>query len=146
MKRNLYSLVLLSCLGLFLMALNPVRAQHHGSSGNEAKAPAQYSSCYDACQKCEGVCETTLKYCLKQGGQHKEGGHVKTIRDCIATCKLSRDFMARGSEMVQSTCGLCADACKRCADSCETFKDDKRMQSCAQECRKCAQSCENMKG
>ena len=146
MKRNLILFALLSCLSLLLLALNPVQALHHGDSGNEAKAPAEYTSCFDACSKCESTCETTQKYCLKQAGAHKEGAHIKAIQDCIATCKLSKDFMTRGSDLSSSVCALCEQACKRCADSCDTFKDDKTMHACAEECRKCAKSCENMKG
>jgi len=146
MKRNLFLFALLSCLSLLLMALNPVQALHHGDSPNETKVPKELDSCYDACAKCEDKCETTLKYCLKQSGAHKEDTHIKAMQDCIATCKLSKDFMARGSDLSKSVCNLCEQACKRCADSCDTFKDDKTMKACAEECRKCAKSCENMKG
>ena len=145
MKRNLFLFALLSCLSLLLVALNPVQALHHGDSPAEAKAPAQYNSCYDACAKCEDVCQTTLKYCLKQSGLHKESSHIKALQDCIATCKMSKDFMSRGSDLSPSVCGLCEEACKRCADSCEAIKDDKTMKACADVCRKCAKSCENMK-
>jgi hypothetical protein len=128
-----------------LLALNPAQAGRH-TEGSGAKPTSEYGSCHSACAKCEEVCQTTLTYCLKQAGAHKESAHIKAIQDCIATCKLSQDFMTRGSDLSKSVCNLCEDACKRCADSCDTFKDDKTMKACAEECRKCAKSCENMKG
>ena len=146
MKRNLLLFALLSCLSLLLLALNPVRALHHGDSPQEASVPKEMGSCYDACAKCQDTCEKTLKYCLKQAGTHKEATHIKAMQDCIATCKLSKDFMARGSEQSSAVCNLCDQICKHCADSCDTFKDDKTMKACAEECRKCAKSCEHMKG
>jgi len=143
MKRNLFLFAVLSCLTLMLAALNPVRAAHHTESG--AKVPTAYGSCHSACSKCQEVCETTLAYCSKQAGEHKNTAHIKALQDCIATCKMSEDFMTRGSQLSHSVCNLCEEACKKCAESCETFKDDKQMKACAEECRKCAESCQTMK-
>lgn len=116
-------------------------------AGNAYKAEARQSSnacCEVECQTCASVCEKTLNYCLKQGGKHINAAHVKTLRDCISTCKQSADFMERGSKLQNSACALCEKACRTCAQSCAAFKDDKTMQACAQECNKCADVCSKM--
>jgi hypothetical protein len=112
----------------------------------EAKAPAATpanATCASECNTCATECEKTLAYCLKQGGKHKEAKHIQALKDCIATCKVSHDFMSRSSDLSTQTCALCAQACKRCADSCATFPD-KAMQECAAECKKCEKSCTEM--
>ncbi len=112
------------------------------ASGGSAGAEA----CQKDCGHCASVCEDTLAHCKKQGGKHAEAKHVKTMTDCLSLCKMSDDFMSRGSELSGKVCGLCKDACLKCAESCETFKGDKTMKNCADECRKCAQSCGKMAG
>jgi hypothetical protein len=101
------------------------------------------TGCASECKTCASECEKTLAYCLKQGGKHKESKHIQALKDCIATCKISQDFMSRGSDLSSQTCAVCAEACKRCAESCATFKD-KAMQQCADECKKCEESCASM--
>jgi hypothetical protein len=101
-------------------------------------------SCQSVCSSCAAKCEKTLAYCKKKGGKHVEKAHLTAIQDCIATCKLSDDFMKRGSAMMSKACELCKEACLKCAEACETFKGDKTMKDCADECRKCAASCEKM--
>jgi hypothetical protein len=110
----------------------------------EAKAtPPANASCLTECNTCASECEKTLAYCLKQGGKHKEAKHIQVLKDCIATCKVSHDFMSRSSDLSTQTCALCAQACKRCAESCATF-NDKAMQECAAECKKCEKTCTEM--
>ncbi len=101
-------------------------------------------SCQSACSTCAAKCEKTLAYCKKKGGKHLEKTHINALKDCIATCKMSDDFMTRGSAMMNKACEICKEACLKCAEACETFKGDKAMKECADECRKCAASCEKM--
>jgi len=106
-------------------------------------APHSITECTSECKTCQVECEKTLSYCLKQDDSHKEPKHIQVLKDCIATCKVSHDFMSRSSDLAGKVCSLCAEACKRCAESCSAFKD-KVMQHCANECRKCEQSCRKM--
>jgi len=105
---------------------------------------AQHEACIQACHSCGQKCEDTIAYCKKKGGAHTEAKHISTLEDCAAACKMSEDFMKRGSAMMKQTCALCEEACRKCAESCDTFKDDAQMKSCAEECRKCADSCKKM--
>ncbi len=102
--------------------------------------------CQTTCKDCAAVCETTLAYCRKQGGQHVTAAHLNALRDCIATCKLSADFMNRNSDAMKESCFLCKEICERCAASCDAFKDDPKMKECSDTCRKCAKTCEKMSG
>ena len=114
-------------------------------AGDSKTAPV-HSGCLTSCHDCAAVCINTLAYCHKQGGKHIDPAHLKAMTDCIATCKLSEDFMDRNSPLMEKACALCKDACLKCADACDTFKGDKTMQNCAEECRKCADSCQKMSG
>ncbi len=105
---------------------------------------AQHAACMQTCNSCAEICEKTLAYCKKQGGKHAEASHINALKDCIATCKISEDFMKRGSSLMNKTSALCEEACRKCAEACDTFKDDKVMKDCADECRKCADSCKKM--
>ena len=100
--------------------------------------------CIDNCLECYRVCLETITYCLEKGGKHAEAGHIMTLMDCVETCNMSANFMIRGSEMHEKTCGVCAEACRRCAEECEKMADDTQMQKCAEVCRRCAESCEEM--
>lgn len=105
---------------------------------------AQHAACIKECNSCAKKCEQTLAYCKKQGGKHVEAKHIKALEDCIQTCKISEDFMKRGSDLMNDTSALCEKACRKCAESCDTFKDDKVMKECAEKCRQCADSCKKM--
>lgn len=146
MKRLVIVLVLFLGLALIAGSASVLAQGAKPTEKVEAKAtpPANASSgCASECKTCAAECEKTLAYCLKQGGKHKEGKHIQSLKDCIATCKISHDFMSRGSDLSSQTCAVCAQACKRCADTCATFSD-KAMQECAAECRKCEKSCTEM--
>lgn len=135
-------------LGLGLSPVASLSALAQGQGTEQAKQvdggpPPNAPTCQSECKSCAAECEKTMAYCLKQGGKHKEAKHIQVLKDCIATCKTSNDFMARGSDLSSQMCGVCAEACKRCAESCATFKD-KAMQQCADECKKCQETCQNM--
>jgi len=144
MKRNLFVFAIMLSLNILMIALSPAFGLK--SSAADTGSKSEYTSCNAACQQCSDICEETLKYCLTQSGKHKDAAHVKALKDCIATCKLSKDFMTRASDLAPAVCSLCADACQRCAESCEAMKNDKQMQACAEECRKCSKACTSMKG
>lgn len=110
----------------------------------QASAMPTMASCIEECKKCKKICETTLAYCKKKGGKHAEAKHINVLKDCIASCNLSADYMTRNSANHMKSCGFCAEICKACAESCEEFKDDKQMKECAEECRRCAESCTKM--
>jgi len=128
------------CLAIFAsFAISQLSASAQGNP-----AAGVHGGCMTECNKCQSTCEDTLKYCDKQGNAHSDAKHINAIKDCISTCKLSKELLSRGSDLAAQTCGLCAEACKRCAESCASFKDDKKMQACAEECRKCETTCANM--
>ncbi len=130
-------------LGCFAFSSNTSISAQTGTNTQNATMPSM-ESCEAVCRKCQKVCEKTLAYCRKKGGKHAENKHLDTLRDCIAACKMSAEFLSRNSANHAKSCGFCADICKLCAESCESFGDDKQMKDCAAECRKCVESCEKM--
>jgi hypothetical protein len=105
---------------------------------------AQHAACIKECHTCGQVCAKTLAYCKKKGGAHADRKHLSALEDCVSACKLSEDFMKRGSDLMKKSCALCEEVCRKCAETCDTFKDDAQMKACAEECRKCADSCKKM--
>lgn len=100
--------------------------------------------CIEACQLCHDTCETTLKYCLDQGGAHAAADHIRTLKDCVESCAKCVTAMQDMSPSVGAVCRECAERCNRCADSCVAFGEDATMQRCAEVCRACAQTCDAM--
>ena len=100
--------------------------------------------CIANCTECHNICVATASYCMSMGGEHVTAHHMGILLDCADTCRMSADFMLRGSDMHQHTCGLCAEACTRCADECARFGEDAQMQACVYTCRHCAESCRAM--
>jgi hypothetical protein len=119
------------------------KATHQmGQTGNGMSSEMQ--ACIRECLNCYSTCQTTLAYCLQQGGRHVEARHVRLLQDCTEICQTSADFMLRGSDLYGRVCGVCAEVCDRCAQDCEQFGDDQQMKACAQACRSCAVSCRQM--
>ena len=100
--------------------------------------------CLQNCTDCHNICVQTTAYCLQMGGRHVESAHLKSLLDCADTCRVSADFMSRGSALFAQVCGACAEACTLCAQSCEQFGEDAQMKACAEMCRRCAESCRGM--
>lgn len=96
--------------------------------------------CIRDCQASDLACSACLAHCLEQGGPYAQAAHVRLLIDCAAMCRLSADFMARGSSFHQRQCSLCEDVCVACAESCEGMPDDPVMAECAALCRRCADS------
>lgn len=100
--------------------------------------------CIDTCLHCHRVClEALTQHCLRMGGEHVEQQHVKLMLDCIQICQTSADFMIRGSERHQLTCGICAEICRQCAASCSRLEGD-AMRYCATTCTQCSDTCRAM--
>jgi hypothetical protein len=105
---------------------------------------AEMQECIANCQSCHAICVSTLAYCLQQGGKHAAPAHIRLLLDCAQICQTSADFMLRGSELHNRTCGVCAEVCARCAEECARMGTDSQMQACAETCRRCAGSCRRM--
>lgn len=108
-------------------------------------ASQSLQACIQMCQECHTTCLKTLAYCLSQGGEHTEKGHLTTLQDCAQICQTSADFMLRESHLHQHTCQACAEICQHCAEHCSKMNDE-QMQRCAETCRRCAESCRQMAG
>lgn len=100
--------------------------------------------CIEDCSECGDVCLATMSHCLHTGGEHSALAHINLMLDCTSICRLTADYMLRGSEFSSELCQLCAEINDHCASDCEKFSDDEQMQACARACRKCADSCREM--
>ena len=114
----------------------------HASS---AAVSREMQHCIEECLRCHGVCLQTVAHCLETGGHHADPAHIGLLLDCAEICQTSANFMLRGSDRHQLTCGVCAEVCRACAEDCERMAgDDQIMKQCAEECRRCAESCQRM--
>ena len=89
--------------------------------------PNDYSEqtlvCIQNCQDCHRACLQTLAYCLRQGGRHAEGDHLRLLMDCADICLTSAAFMIRGSDLHAHTCAAvpkCAGGAPRNVTACRT--------------------------
>ena len=99
--------------------------------------------CIEVCQECHATCLHTIMHCLSMGGAHATAAHIGLLLDCADACRLSADFMLRGSPRHTLTCSTCAELCEACAVECDRFPDE-FMKECAMACRRCAASCREM--
>ena len=105
----------------------------------------EMQGCIDECLRCHAICLQTVSHCLEMGGKHADPAHIRLLLDCAEICQASANFMLRGSDLHQRTCGVCAEVCRACAESCERMGGtDELMQQCAQQCRRCQESCRQM--
>jgi hypothetical protein len=116
----------------------------HAGHAHDEHDHDELDACIEACLQCHVVCTMTAQYCLTQGGEHAEVGHVGLLLDCAEICQTSANFMIRGSPYHALTCGVCAEVCRECASACRAFGDDENMAHCAEVCEECADSCERM--
>ncbi len=101
------------------------------------------AKCIDECLLCYRTCVQTTIHCLNEGGKHAEPARIRLLADCASACKVSADFLLRGSAYQKEMCALCADICGNCAADCDRFTES-FMKRCAQVCRQCAESCKKM--
>lgn len=97
------------------------------------------------CTSCASVCQKTLDYCNTKKGKYGEASVTNSLKDCITACKMTADFLNRGSVGLQpKSCELTVQACNECAKSMDKFNTDNTMQACANECRKCVGNCQKL--
>ena len=114
-------------------------------SHTTSQIPQAMQECIAECSECHNTCLGTVRHCLELGGRHADPAHIGLLLDCADICRVSADFMLRGSERHALTCGVCADVCQACADDCERMAGaDTVMLRCADVCRRCASSCRRM--
>src|SRR5581483_1811044 len=90
------------------------------------------------CKSCAEICQQTVDYCNKKRGKYGEDSLTNSLKDCLNACKMTEDFLVRGSKLSSSSAALCVKACQECAKSCDKFPNDAQMAKCANECRKSA--------
>lgn len=105
---------------------------------------SEMQQCIKDCLDCYQSCVQTVQQCLTKGGKHAEPDHLTLLYDCASVCRVSADWMMRGSPRHHQTCRLCAELCRECAQDCRKFAGDKEMARCAEACDRCFKSCEKM--
>lgn len=102
-------------------------------------------TCIENCQECYESTTQCIMHCLGRGGEFASPERICLLMDCAEICRLSADFMLRGSLLHNFTCGACSKICEHCATDCEaSAPDDEHMRLCAAACRRCADSCHQM--
>ena len=103
--------------------------------------------CIENCSNCHRIClETAARHFAGEASPRLEEPHVRLLLDCAEICRVSADFMIRGSTMHPHTCRACAEICSRCADECDQMGENPYMAACAEICRRCAETCREMAG
>lgn len=143
--KNLKNIVTLLSL---LFALVALAAPSFAAPDKSDKASGKDNCCIamkpdhkSSCASCQKTCEETLKYFQKKGGKYAEAKHIQTLKDCIALCRTSADFQARGSANASKVESLCHDICLQCAQMCKDMNDPK-LADCVKSCEECASCCD----
>jgi hypothetical protein len=103
----------------------------------------QYLACIAACNACADACDHCAAACLREDDVKMMTRCVALDMDCAAICRLAAGYMARGSELAQRICAMCADVCEACGAECAKHSHS-HCQDCAQACRHCASECRRM--
>ncbi len=93
------------------------------------------------CLACYSVCTETLGYCTDKGGALAAPELLRRLRDCAELCRVSAEFLLRGSELAARLCALTAQAAAACAQTCATIPGDAQLHACQDACLRCAASC-----
>lgn len=96
------------------------------------------------CLACYSTCTETLGYCVEKGGVLVAPELLRRLRDCAELCRVSADFMLRGSELAQRLCALSAEAATACAQACAAIAADAQLHACQDACLRCATSCKKV--
>ncbi|MBW7923997.1 MAG: four-helix bundle copper-binding protein [Burkholderiaceae bacterium] len=106
-------------------------------------AHQQYASCIEACNTCADACDHCATACLQEDDVKMMARCIGLDIDCAAICRLAAGYMARGSELAQQACRVCAEVCEVCGDECAKHQFP-HCQECAQACKRCAEECRRM--
>jgi hypothetical protein len=129
---------ILVLLGMFLCTFG-------FSLGQSAYAQTTGEIAKGNCTSCAASCQKTLDYCNSKKGKYSEASVMNSLKDCITSCKMTADFLNRGSVGLEAkACDLTVQACNECAKSMDKFNKDDAMQACANECRKCVGNCQKL--
>lgn len=103
----------------------------------------KFQSCITACYECAAACDNCSTACLKEEDVKKMAACIEMDMYCAAICRLSAEFMAKGSSMSPKICQICADICEACGKECGKHQME-HCQRCAQACKRCAEECRKM--
>lgn len=105
---------------------------------------AEVMRCIDDCERCHRVClRTAMNYCVEQGGDYVEPGHLRAMYACADLCRATTDAMLSSFSYQEVLCEACSRVCLECAESCKRLGE---MQECIDACRRCAESCQRISG
>jgi len=110
---------------------------------------ALHEACLKHCGTCAAACNMLAHHCMDQicdkVGDVKWHAKIHSLADdCQAFCVLSATMIARGSNLMEYSCGACAEACEECAEACEKAPDDPMHKETAAKLRACETSCREM--
>lgn len=103
----------------------------------------QYQACINACKSCADLCDRCATACQHEPESGMLQRCIALDTDCAAFCRLTVDFMIRGSEFCDLVCEDCAELCGACAEECAKHQMN-HCQKCAEACRNCMQECLSM--
>lgn len=99
-----------------------------------------YQPCIEALKSCIEACEHCAAACRSEGSPLHMQRCISLDTDCAEFCKLTLNFLQRGSELADLVVEDCAEICRACGEECAGHQAD-HCQQCAQACQNCLDSC-----
>ena len=92
----------------------------------------------ESCRDCHDICEETIFYAIRMGGDLAQMDVLGVLMDCAGTCALSGKMMLRGSPYLRHMAPTVIEICESCATMCDTVPGDDYFRTCASSARRCA--------
>ena len=94
------------------------------------------------CRRCQEACLDAVTHAVRRGDHYSDDVLIGALLDAADVCRISIDFIHRGSHVHARIGAVCAEICERAAEACDALPGDPVMAACAAACRRCAAACE----
>jgi hypothetical protein len=101
-------------------------------------------STIESCRNCREICEETIFYAIKRGGDLAQMDVLGVLMDCAGSSNLSAKMMLRGSPYLRRMIPSVIEVCEACAAMCDTVPNDTYFSTCAKSARRCADNLKQM--
>lgn len=95
----------------------------------------------DILARCAAECGHCANACLDESDVKMLTRCIRLDIDCADICRLTANFISRGSEHRRRMLDACAVICQSCSEECEKHAHMEHCARCAEACRECANAC-----